>query len=379
MPFQIIKGDLLTLACDAIVNPTDEICSGSGGLDAQIHRAAGPELAAACSRLIPLEAGSAAATPGYRLKSRYVIHTVAPWRNGESGECSLLRSCYRTALRTAAGLGCQRIALPLIGSGTRGFSKELVLRIAAEEIGSWLRVQEDAAILLVIYDRNEFQPDPALLAGLDNYILSVREDEDAEPAAGFPDESSVLGASRPEKAPEPCAPIQPGSDTLAYTVPAPKAKRLIFSQRSRDASAAPQIREESDASPAYSQTFFDFTLPRELVLDESFSQMVLRKIDERGFRKDSECYTRANMDRRLFSRIRCDEHYHPKKTTALALAVALELSLSETKELLGKAGYSLSHSILFDIIVEYCILNGNYDIIQINELLFQYDQPLLGG
>ena len=115
------------------------------------------------------------------------------------------------------------------------------------------------------------------------------------------------------------------------------------------------------------------------MLDESFSQMVMRKIDEKGYKKDSDCYGRANLDRRLFSRLRCDENYHPKKTTALALAVALELSLEETGELLQKAGYSLSRSILLDVIVEYCILQKNYDIFQINELLFQYDQPLLGG
>ena len=107
--------------------------------------------------------------------------------------------------------------------------------------------------------------------------------------------------------------------------------------------------------------------------------MVLRKIDEKGFKKDSDCYNRANIDRRLFSRIRSDQNYHPKKTTALALAIALELSLDETKELLMKAGYSLSHSILFDVVIEGCILERRYNIFEVNEILFYYDQPLLGG
>ena len=106
--------------------------------------------------------------------------------------------------------------------------------------------------------------------------------------------------------------------------------------------------------------------------------MIMRKVAERGYQKDSECYARANIDRKLFSRIRCDKQYHPKKTTALALAVALELSLSETNELLMKAGYTLSPSILSDLIVEYCIREKIYNIFEINELLFQYDQALLG-
>ena len=122
-----------------------------------------------------------------------------------------------------------------------------------------------------------------------------------------------------------------------------------------------------------------FTSDCSFVLDESFSQMVLRLIDEKGFKKDSDCYYRANIDRRLFSKLRCDMHYHPKKTTALALAIALELTLSETKELLTKAGYSLSRSILLDVIVEYCILQRVYDVFKVNEMLFEYDQPLLGG
>ena len=388
MPFQIIKADILSVHCDAVINPTDEVFSGSGGLDGQLHRAAGVPLRRTCDSIGGLAIGEAAVTPSYLRNFPFIIHTVAPWWKYRDEEITLLRRCYRSCLRIAAEQGFERIAFPLIGSGTRGFPKDLVLQIAAEEITGYLNSHEDAEIILVISNRSEFQPPVHLLAELEQYLVQVQRQEREEHEKGASEDTLARERERRRREREwntvqmastaSFPPIRP--ETEEEEAPETGLSQPFFSAEdylTTVPSAMPYSHdsqiEQADSAPGI------FAQDQTLVLDESFSQMVLRKIDEKGFRKDSDCYRRANIDRRLFSRIRSDVHYHPKKTTAVALAVALELPLDETKELLMKAGYSLSHSIMFDVIIEYCFLKQNYNIFEINELLFQYDQPLLGG
>lgn len=344
MPLILIQSDITTLRCDAIVNAANNSLLGGGGVDGAIHRAAGPELLAECRTLGGCETGRAKLTRGYRLPAKYVIHTVGPvWRGGAYGEPALLQSCYRESLRLAFDTGCESVAFPLISAGVYGYPKKDAIRIARESILEFLR-EHEMTVYLVFFRRGDLSLDDPLLKELTQYIdralpraIHRKNNLQGEAKAAAP----LFSAARP-----------------AAKLPA--AKDAQNGWLPTGAASAPGLDE------ALSQ------------LDESFSQMLLRKIDERGM-TDAQCYKKANVDRKLFSKIRGDAHYRPSKVTAIAFALALELPMAETEELLRKAGYALSGSSRFDLIISFFIRRGNYNIFDINEALFAYDQPLLGG
>lgn len=333
MPLHIVRNDITAMKVDAIVNAANESLLGGGGVDGAIHRAAGPDLLRECRTLGGCRTGQAKITKGYRLPARYVIHTVGPvWRGGNHGERDLLVSAYRSSLELALTHGCGTVAFPLISSGVYGYPKDQALKVAVDTIGDFL-LAHDMTVYLVIFDREAYTIGGKLFADIAAYI-------DDHYAA----EHSDSGEERRYRAMfAPCAPAQYPSQPLAAAAAAP-----------------------ADLNEALDR------------LDESFSQMLLRKIDERGM-TDAQCYKKANIDRKLFSKIRSDVHYKPSKPTAMAFAIALELPLTEARELLEKAGFAFSHASKFDIIVEYFIAHQNYNIFEINEALFAFDQSLLGG
>ncbi|MBQ8024880.1 MAG: O-acetyl-ADP-ribose deacetylase [Oscillospiraceae bacterium] len=358
MPIQIVRNDITKMTCDAIVNAANSSLLGGGGVDGAIHRAAGPKLLEECRTLGGCETGQAKITGAYDLPCKYVIHTVGPvWGGGDRGERELLCACYRNSLELAKRHKCESVAFPLISSGVYGYPKDQAIRVAMDTIGAFL-AENDMTVYLVIFDKKAFQISEKLYTGIqayidDHYALShrdsLRERLRRENFAGNVAAKAYHGVEAP----------LPASPDAAAPQSRKKKRRSIKELLARDQQMPPL--EEVVRS-----------------LDESFSQMLLRKIDEKGM-TDAQCYKKANIDRKLFSKIRTDAHYRPSKTTAIAFAIALELPMEETRDLLQKAGYALSHSSKFDVIIEYFILSGNYDVFQINEALFAFDQTLLGA
>lgn len=335
MPLQIIIQDITKMQVDAIVNAANSSLLGGGGVDGCIHRAAGPELLKECEQLGGCNTGDAKITKAYKLPCKYVIHAVGPrYKDGKHDEDKLLRSCYSTSLKIAKENKCESIAFPLISSGIYGYPKAEALKIAIDEISEFL-LANDMTVYIVIFDKNTYKISEKLFADIEEYIDDNYVDEHT---LMYPE---MRRMNRPDEI-EYCASIAMGADDCL-----------------EEASCKASLEEIIDQ------------------IDESFAQMLLRKIDEKGM-KDSECYKKANIDRKLFSKIRSDMNYKPSKPTALAFAIALELTLDETKDMLMKAGFALSHSNKFDLIIEYFISNGNYNVFEINEALFAFDQVLLG-
>lgn len=326
MPFSIVRQDITRMRVDAIVNAANTELLMGGGVCGAIFKAAGPtRLQAACDKVAPIQTGGAAITPGFDLPAKHVIHAAGPvYSHRDAKQCERqLRSAYMESLRLALENKCESIAFPLISSGIYGYPKDEALQVATAAIQDFLD-EHDMDVYLAIFDREALAVSEELLGAVESYI-------DENYVDAHVSQRNLLVA-------KPMA-------TMAHMTPMESPRRLD------------DLMEN---------------------LDEPFNATLFRLIDAKG-RTDAEVYKRANIDRKLFSKIRTGKGYMPGKRTILALAIALELTLQETDDLLERAGYALSHSQKFDVIVEFFIVSGKYDIFQINQVLFQYDQPLLGA
>lgn len=338
MPFKIIRNDITKVEADAIVNAANPNLEMGAGVCGAIFNAAGKEeLKKECDSIGHCGEGEAVATGSYMLPSKYIIHTVGPiWMGGYANEEQLLRNAYTSSLRLALSMKCESIAFPLISSGYFGYPKEKALETAISAISDFLD-EYDLTVYLVVFDRASFQISRKRLYEIekfidDNYVSDVMKERPAY-------KRNEVGGLKNE----------------AWNV-----EFLLESKLSK-------------TIPAKEETEIDIP-----VLEETFSQMLMRLIDKNNM-SDPQAYRRANITRQHFSKIRSKVDYNPSKETALAFAIALELDIDDTSDLLRTAGLALSRSILFDVIIEYHIRKRIYNTHEINEILFSFDQPLLGA
>lgn len=361
MPFEIVRNDITNMCVDAIVNSANPRPVVGLGTDSSIHQKAGPELLAARQKIGPIPVGQAAITPAFRLPAKYVIHTVGPvWNGGDSWEEVLLHSCYQESLKLALEHECNSIAFPLISTNNYGFPKDKALRIAVSVFSEFL-LQHEMLIYLVVFDRSAYRLSEKLVSSIasyidDNYVEAwetavygaeknssrqrMRRQRDME----LYDAGSVLA----EKPPCPAAPME---------MPMPMAPQSKAVMAESKATSLPDFLKQADAG---------------------FTETLLKLIDKTG-KKDSEIYKKANLSKQHFSKIRNNPNYKPTKQTAIALALALELDLEGTKDLIGRAGYALSNSSKFDLIIRFFIEQKIYNVVEINIALYEFDQSLLGS
>ena len=370
MPFQIIRNDITRVKADAIVNTANPNVAVGSGTDRAIYHAAGQEQLLAERKKIGLMIpGEAAHTPAFNLDAKYIIHTIGPaWIDGDHGERDILHSCYEKSLNLAAELACESVAFPLIATGVYGFPKDEALQIALSEINRFLLLH-DMKVILVVFDKKAFELSGKLVGDIEEYIdeHSARKIREGEYGGAYGDERRMRRARYLE------------STELLANVPLTEE---ICEETEEDESDGAYLSEMSiAAAPSAAPSFPDVSGKS---LDEvvgstgdTFQQRLFKLIDESGM-DDVTVYKKANIDRKVFSRIRCKQDYKPKKKTAVAFAIALELDMPTMLDLLSRAEIAFSPSNKFDLIITYFITNKVYDIFEINAALFKYGQPILG-
>ena len=425
MPFRIERNDIVRMKTDAIVNTANPEPVCGSGTDLAVYTAAGMEALLEARRGIGrIEEGDAAITSGFALPAKYIIHTSGPvWRDGTDGvkETLTLRRCVENALDLARDNGCESIAFPLLATGNNGFPKELALRTMLSVFSDWLmRDGNDMYITLAVFDRESADisgkvserllgtRDGRLEEYIDDHYVGRRFGEEyprgqRRRRRWFEKEEvseSTVEASTASQQMDPMAfgaqfanyvrsdeaappPVLPGAKEPAAPPPVlPGAKRPAAAPRSDDAraGAAPMGYPAAGSAPRpfKAEKKKPSLADRIRNIGDSFHTRLFRLIDERGL-KDPEVYKAANLDKRLFSKIRSNPKYKPKKETALALAIALKLNIDETADLLARAGYALSPSSMTDVIVRFYIESGNYDMMDINCELYDHGEPMLGS
>lgn len=346
MPFKIIRNDITKVSADVIVNTANPKPVVGGGTDRAIYEAAGKKkLLLERQKIGSIERGEIAVTSAFDLKAKYIIHTVGPeWTDGSHHEFDILTMCYTNSLSKAIELGCDSIAFPLISTGVYGFPKDKALQIAVTVFSKFL-LENDISILLVVFDKKSFQLSGKIVGTIDSYIDAnyVKQKQSAEYSRG----------------------------SRIFTRDAePQIDESIYEDEDFDES----INMMPEALMLMPSISFDDMINH---IGPSFHDRLFELIDQTGI-DNKDVWKLANLDRKHFSKIQCDANYHPKKKTVMALCIALKLDLEQSKDLLARADWAFSPNSKVDLIVQKAIVDKQYDIIQLNLVLFKYTNEYLG-
>ena len=394
MSFKIIRNDISKVSADAIVNTANPFVEVGDGVDRAIYEAAGwDSLLAERAKIGDMAPGEAAYTPAFDLDAKYIIHTIGPvWNGGKDGERQTLAACYRNALGIAKELECESVAFPLMSTGTYGFPKDAALKVAISEISDFL-FNNEMDVYLVVYDKESFKVSGKAFEDIRSYI---GDDEVVESKASSYNVSRRREAARimskrrkhisktSEKVAEVSTTDLDETEDVTTFASYLKVEVPDFLQDADDTESSEIVEEISALDAMVWSDDFDTGICKtesieEMIdrRDQTWQEYLFRIIDRKGL-DDKDVYKKANINRKHFSKIKSNVDYNPSKKTAVAFAIALGLNLDETKDMLLKAGIALTRSSIFDIIIEYCITHDIRDIYEINCILFEYDQPMLG-
>ena len=393
MSLKIIRNDITKMNTEAIVNTANEKPTVGSGCDTAVYNAAGYDelLNYRKEKIGFVKEGDAFITPGFNLSAKYIIHAVSPRFAGEEETEKLVRSCYKKSLELAKENNIKSIAFPLIATGSYGFPKEAGLRVALDEINKFL-LKDDMEVYIVVFDPESTTLSAKISAKLEEYIDEnyVEEKTGEEYLHGYRIDTLYAGSSlRSETSGKP----KGGREKLSKKDFSP----IKIGRKSKDASPSFEEEEVCDESPIYvdsmmmlaeedgeAEPFIDEygltpaateALKKRLEhLSDTFSQYLMFLVEDKGL-KAPEVYTGACVDKRTYSKIKKNIHYHPDKKTALCLCIGARLNIDQTKDLLAKAGYALSNSDMTDVIFQFFIENEIYSIVDLDIILEEHGLP----